>query len=139
MQLLLVIDDEMEAMRFYLTALRRYYEVTHIAGPDEALAYVSDESQPRPAAVVLDVMLSPGQKYLNNPDAKRGLRTGILLYEEVLATKWPAVPLLVLTNSTAAVKELKEKHPHIPAYEKIDVTPLMLVELLKEILKPNRP
>jgi len=135
MQLLIVIDDEKGPMTFYLTALTRSFEVMHLKGPDEAIAYVSDQSKPVPVAVVLDAMLPPGQKYVNNPDAKRGLRTGILLYEEVLRANWPEVPVIVLSNSTAANNEIKEKYPHLPVYEKIDVTPLDLVKIVQEIVK----
>src|SRR5580692_9225425 len=106
MKLIMVIDDEIGPMRYYLMALKREFDVIQIPGPDEVSAYVDDPGKPMPVAVILDAMLSPGQKYLNNPAAEHGLRTGVLLYEEVLKVKWPEVSVLVLTNSEGAVIEL---------------------------------
>ncbi len=99
MSLVLLIDDEINPMQYYVRALKMEgFDVVQLTTADEALEYITNSRNRKPDIIVLDIMLPPG-KYENNPDSDQGLRTGILLYPD-LKELCVNIPFIVLTNVT---------------------------------------
>lgn len=81
-----------------------YVEVCQFAGFDVELIDDVDEAWQRllgsePVdALLLDVMMPPGSLYSQRPETLQGIRTGLLLYNEVRRIR-PTLPIVVLTQS----------------------------------------
>ncbi len=137
MTLVMLIDDDKEAMMYYIMALKQEgFDVEQVPGPDEAMEYICNQSNCRPDIIILDIMLPPGKRYAGNPACDNGLRTGILLYPE-LKEHCNNVPFLVLTNLRKAPKDFKEVAPDVPVLQKINTPPFDLVNRIKKILAKN--
>lgn len=135
MALVMLIDDDREPMKFYVMALEREgFEVKQIPGPDEAIGYVRNPSNPRPDIIILDIMLPPGKRYEGKFECDEGLRTGILLYPE-LKEYCHNVPFLVLTNLKKARKDFRKVDSDVSILQKIDTPPFDLVRRVKGIIK----
>ena len=133
-RLILLIDEDVEPMKYYVAALRTKFTVVQVSDPDEAVDYLADASKPKPDLIILDIMLPPGKRYLRRADTERGLRTGILLYQDLHAL-YPCLPILVLTNLASGKAEMVRTAQSVPAYEKIELAPFELVEAVEELLQ----
>src|SRR5687768_13117941 len=93
---IILIDDERLPMDYYVRAFKlQNYEIKQFFGPDTVFEYVRHK-KPHPDAIILDIMMLPGNKYINE-DTDDGLQTGILLYKD-LRRYYPTVPIIFLTN-----------------------------------------
>jgi CheY-like chemotaxis protein len=97
----LLIDDQPNAMRYYIKALKaRGFEVLIVSSADQAWEFFSDP-HPEVSVVILDIMMPEGS-HINDPH--NGLGTGIFLHkrivaqEAVLAVRKRPLPIAALTN-----------------------------------------
>jgi len=89
----LLVDDEKQSMRWYHKALTTSgFKVSQLVNPDQVRDFIDNPENRPPDVIILDIMLPPGAWYRNTPQAQRGLRTGVLLYEECLS-KYTGPPL----------------------------------------------
>jgi CheY-like chemotaxis protein len=102
---LLLIDDELAPMAYYLKALRLHgFDVIEVDSADAAWEFFEGEHPPI-RSIVLDIMMPPG-KYFSKVDHNQGLRTGIFIYQRILEHQAVgqgqqcACPMAVLTNVT---------------------------------------
>ena len=138
MALIMLIDDEIEAMKYYVMALKRSgFEVIQCTNPDHAMERVLDKTLADPDLLILDLIMSPGKRYEGRTDCEDGMRTGYLLYKE-LAEHCPNTPFLVLTNLPNAKVEFPKVAEDVPVCLKEDVPPFDLVKLVKDELGRTR-
>src|SRR5271169_439864 len=91
---ILFIDDLIEEIRAFSKALEREgHTVEKVTEPDEALKKLRTTSYD---VLVLDIMMPPGS-YIQHPDNKEGMITGILLLQDI-RKEFPNIPAVVLTN-----------------------------------------
>ncbi len=134
MSTILLIDDEKLPMDYYIRAFKmKKFEVKQCFDPDSAIEYAR-QNKPRPKAIILDIMMSPGKKYTNE-DTDNGLKTGILLYKD-LRDYYPQVPIIFLTNvSSPQIPRLaSETTETLAVIQKIDYPPFELVERVEEMI-----
>lgn len=134
-KLILLIDDEIEAMKFYVMALRKAgYAVEQLRGPDAVNAYIQKQ-RPVPDVILLDIMLPPGKEYAQNPMCRDGTRTGVFFYPS-LAGKWPGRPTIALTNlqDPDTLRQFGDVAPNVPLYTKETTPPAALVKLVAKTL-----
>jgi len=130
----LMIDDDEWPTKFYETALlRRDFKVERCTDPDTAYEFAK-ENKGNLRAIVLDVMMPPGERYKNR-DTDDGLKTGILLYQDLRGIIKPNLPIVVLTNvwNRETLKTLPEGEG-LRIAEKLDVPPLELAMLVEEMI-----
>jgi len=134
MKRILLIDEEKEPMKYYLMALKQAnYELIVTRTTDAAIKFLTDDNNQCPDLCILDYMLPPGNRYKGNPDCNQGMSTGRLLYNDIRGI-YPDLPIIILTNSRDAFKEMKIINPNIPVLQKIENAPFDLVEFIKEVL-----
>jgi CheY-like chemotaxis protein len=93
---ILLIDDDIQAMRYYVETLEAAgFDVTQCTGPDSALQVLRDTTTPV-SAVLLDIMMPPGDAY-RRQNTQEGLTTGLFLLEDLRRLR-PNLPVVVLTN-----------------------------------------
>jgi CheY-like chemotaxis protein len=129
----LLIDDDVLCMRWYLEALKEEdFEAYQVRDPDAAIEYLSNTHTLRPDVIVLDIMLPPGQRYRGRPDCRGGLDTGILLYEEIrkICTDVPVIFLTSVLNPST----LSALRPKAAVYDKSDLAPFELASVLRRVL-----
>lgn len=135
--LVLLIDDDVLPMEFHVRALRSEgFEVEQRLDPDSALEFVR-EAHDRISAVILDIMMRPGESY-KDVDTREGLMTGVALYRD-LRELCPDVPVVVLTN-VANEETLRrfEEGPKLKVVQKLHYTPFKLVDLIREMTEGGR-
>ncbi len=134
MALIMLIDDEKEAMKYYIKALElSEFDFIRFGDPDEVMEYVLNKDKPKPDLVILDLIMPPGKRYKGKVECEEGIRTGYLLYED-LKDHYSNVTFLVLTNLKNAENDFQEIAPHVQVYLKNDVPPFDLIRLIKERL-----
>ena len=130
---ILLVDDDNLVMRFYTRALEKTgYEVRQTYNPDKTFEFIEKE-KPDLSAIILDIMMPPGEKY-RNEDTREGLRTGTFLYND-LKSQYPEVPVVVLTNVTD--QEIIRQFPSDPGLRivnKLDYPPFELAQLATEMI-----
>ncbi len=91
----LIIEDFKLGVNALAFALRsRGFRPIHVREVDRLGQLLVSEA--KYVAVVLDIMLPPGQRYANR-DHDQGTRTGIFVYQDIRAL-FPSLPILVLTH-----------------------------------------
>jgi CheY-like chemotaxis protein len=134
MALIMLIDDEEEAMKYYIKALElSEFDFIRFGDPDKVMDHVLDKSKQKPNLVILDLIMPPGKRYRGKAECEEGTRTGYLLYEE-LRTHYSNVPFIVLTNLKNAKNDFQQIAPHVQVYLKNDVPPFDLIRFIREKL-----
>ena len=78
----LMIDDDEWPTKFYETALeRRNFKVERCTDPDAGYEFAKENNE-NLKAIVLDMMMPPGERYRDH-DTDDGLKTGLLLYRDL--------------------------------------------------------
>lgn len=132
-QTILLIDDDVLPMAFYITALRQKgYEVEQCSTPDSALDFLKKRAD-SVKAIVLDIMMPPGQVF-KNENTDDGLKTGLLLYNN-LAHAYPMLPIVILTNlmNEDVITQLTKKG--ISVLQKLDYPPFHFATYLHEVIQ----
>lgn len=132
-RLVLLVDDDRLPMRYYVRALeQKGFTVRHCLEPDSALEFVTRNAS-EIAAVVLDIMMPPGNKY-KTQDTNEGLATGGFLLEDIRA-HCPNAPVVVLTNVKNPETLAKfQQGPFLQVVQKMDHPPFELADLVTEVL-----
>lgn len=133
-KLVLLIDDDNLPMNYYVKALEHEgFRVNHCFNPDSALDFAREETSTIDA-IILDIMMPPGQRY-RSENTNEGLRTGVLLLKD-LRNYCPDVAVVVLTNITklSTLNEFKGQHS-VEVVQKMDCTPFRLVEIVRKMVK----
>jgi len=134
MSSILLIDDEKLPMDYYIRALKlSNLEVKQFFDPESVVKFIK-QKKPHPKAIILDIMMLPGNMY-NQEETNNGLRTGILLYKD-LRVHYPNIPIVFLTNvSSPDIPRLpNETEETLVVAQKIDYPPFELVELIKKMI-----
>ena len=129
---IVLIDDNHGPMDLYVRALQvSGFEVQHLDSVESAVSHVQSVAEPA-GLYIIDVMMPP-QEALDLEESSYGLTSGILIYRR-LRKKFPAVPVIILTNiSTPGIlEELPVEHARTTVEAKIDVLPFDLVGKVKE-------
>lgn len=97
-QVVVFIDDDIGNMDLFEEKFRRLdLDVQPFDEVDSGMAFLENNDV---AAVVLDIMMSPGKRYAHL-DTRKGKRTGVHLYKELRSLR-PDLPILVFTHSELA-------------------------------------
>jgi CheY-like chemotaxis protein len=130
---LLLIDDDLAAMCYYVKALEEAgYDVTQIPSVTEAISFMRDYSQ-AVDGVILDMMLPKGHcdfAGLDNEELHGG--KAVLAY---LQTVHPGIPVLILTNISHG-ELLGDFHSSdsIQIAHKFEHSPFEVVEKVKALV-----
>jgi len=133
-KLVLLIDDDNLPMKFYVKALEHEgFRVNHCFNPDSALDFAMEETS-RIDAIILDIMLPPGQIY-RSENTNDGLKTSVLLLKD-LRHYCPDAAVVVLTNVSkpSTLNEFKGQNS-VEVVQKISCPPFGLVEIVRKMLK----
>jgi CheY-like chemotaxis protein len=130
----LLIDDDEWPTRFYETALeRRDFKVERCTDPDTAYEFARENTESL-QAIVLDMMMPAGERYKNR-DTADGLKTGLMLYQDLSEIIKPNLPVVVLTNvSNHETLKLLPEGGRLRIAEKLDVPPLEFAILVEEMV-----
>ena len=133
----LMIDDDEWPTKLYETALvRRDFKVKRCTDADTAYEFAKENNEAL-LAIVLDIMMSPGERYKNR-DTDDGLKTGLLLYEDFKSFIKPNLPIVVLTNvSNRETLKMLPEGESLRIAEKMDVPPLELALLIEEMIEQS--
>jgi len=136
MKKVIVIDDEHGPIEFYVRALRDAgFSVEQLDTVEAALKHITEAEQPADI-YILDIMMPPG-KALTLDQAGYGLTSGVEIHHR-LRTRFPTVPVIVLTNiSHPKILELLPFDEFTTREAKIEVLPFDLVERVKERIGEN--
>ncbi|MBD3373582.1 response regulator [candidate division KSB1 bacterium] len=130
----LLVDEDVFPMKFYVKALNKHgFNVKHIRNPDQALEFIEAEKN-SVEAVILDIMLPPGETY-KNIDTNNGLETGVYLLQDLRKQVDRKLPIIILTNVQSPetlTKIQKTKYQVIAA--KLEYPPYDLARLLKKLM-----
>ncbi len=138
-QLILLIDDEIVPMKYFVIALEEAgYEVCQLKGPDEFIAYSSDKKSRRPDCIILDTMMPPGKIFRKRRDCELGARTGLLLYP-MIQNMYPDIACIVLTNITKSREGFSKINPEMCIIDKGECAPDELVTNVNEAIKHTKP
>lgn len=132
--IVLLIEDDKQVMEYYVRALeQKDFKVEYFSNPDAIFEFIEKE-KPKVAAVILDIMMLPGERY-QHKDTDGGLRTGVFLYDD-FKRLYPHVPIIVLTN-VSNQKVLDEFHtgPLLKVIQKLDFSPFKLAQLVSEMIQ----
>lgn len=138
MPIVMLIDDDQEAMKYYILAIKQEgFELVHIKNPDETISYFNKPTHEKPDIVILDIMLPPGEVFANYPDVDEGLRSGILLYRRI-KDQCENIPFVVLTNlrNPQTISDLKDLSSDILIFHKDETTPFDLTDHIKGVISP---
>lgn len=138
MPTLFLIDDEKLPMDYYIRAFKlQNYEIKQFFDPDSVFEYIRHKKS-YPDAIILDIMMLPGNKYMNE-DTDDGLKTGILLYKDLRAY-YPNIPIIFLTNvSDPDIPILPgESEDKLVVIQKIDYSPYELVDLVENLIARSK-
>jgi len=132
--MILFVDDEAAQMASHVDELEiSGYSVTTATTVAELRRYLRGAETPE--AVLLDVMMPPGDLV----NAGEGLRTGILLLREI-RERWPAVPVIVLTNVSNPGILSAAEGSGARVVRKQNVLPHDLPELVRSVIgAPQKP
>lgn len=95
METILLIDDDVAPMKYYVKRLKTKYNVVQKIIPDDAYDFLN-EKKGEICCIILDIMLPPSKKYKDH-ETSEGLKTGVLLYKDIL-NDFPKIPIIVFTN-----------------------------------------
>lgn len=132
-RLILLIDDDDLIVSYYIKVLQQEgYKVKYFPGPDSAFEFI-ENTNPDPAAIILDIIMPPGKRY-QHEDTEEGLKTGILMYQD-LRTLYPDVPIVVLTNvsNPATLRQFPEG-PRLIVAQKLHYPPNELSQLVDDMV-----
>ena len=135
--MILMVEDEQWRNDSYIAELRYAgYEVLDERDVDVAWRQFIEQRE-QIEAVILDIMMAPGKRYMADTNAQGGLRTGLLLYRDMRAIA-PALPVIFLTNVRfdLIADELKRARD-VLVLRKLDYLPHTLPEQLRSLLKPD--
>ena len=133
-RLVMLVDDDRAVMQYYRRAIEAIgLEVVQFYDPDGVADFMSGEHVRIPDAVVLDVMLPPGKRYIGRADVDHGLRTGLLLLRE-LREHFGQCPFIVLTNVDRA-EVLRSFPSDVCVVNKSDMAPPDFADFLADTLK----
>lgn len=138
MSTIFLIDDEKLPMDYYIKAFKlQNHEVKQFFSPDSVFEHIRSKKS-HPDAILLDIMMLPGNKYLNE-DTDDGLKTGILLYKD-LREYYPIVPIIFLTNvSEPDIAKLPgETEESLKIIQKIDFPPFELVGFVENLITQSK-
>lgn len=133
MPTILLIDDERFPMDYYVRVLRsRNFEVKLFKESDSAITFI-EQKRPQISVVVLDVMMPPGKRYVQE-DTEYGLRTGYFLYKDIRAM-YPDIPIIFLTNiSETEIPDFPNETPNtLKIVHKMDCTPFEFADLVENM------
>jgi CheY-like chemotaxis protein len=112
------------------------FEVLFKSDVDEALTFLKQEPDTI-SLLILDLMLPPGKSF-KDEDTNEGLRTGINFYRRVRSIL-PATPVVILTNvSDEKVEDWFQDKVNCWFFQKKDLFPFELTEVIKKILSQSR-
>lgn len=135
MKRVVLIDNEPGPMHYYFKFLRLHgYEVSSFVSADEAKEWIADESIEAPTAVILDLMMPPGDAFTMQ-ETRNGLETGLCL-QKLIRTRFPSLPVLILSEYQDRVNEMQRKPPSDPALRvvsKYEAPPSTVVKILNEM------
>ena len=135
MKRIVLIDDEPGQMDYYCRALRlHHYEVELLDSTDKATSGIESWGSRPPDAVVLDLMLPPGNSFTAQ-ETHNGVTTGLCLLR-VIRERFSALPVIILSSYEEKVKEMKneEKDPALKVVSKYEAPPFEIVRLLGEMI-----
>lgn len=137
--MILMVEDERWRNDSYLAELQYAgYEVHYESDADAAWTYFAAQ-QGRIEAVILDIMMAPGKRYLGDAGAQGGLRTGLLLFRDMRALR-PALPVIILTNVRFdLIADELQGEPNVLILRKLDYLPHTVPEQLQALLAPDDP
>jgi len=132
----LLVDDEKQPLKYYVWALEREgFKVMQCYDPDTAFDFV-DKQTPDIVAVILDIMMLPGERY-RDKDTQEGLTTGTFLYDD-LRSRYPDVPVIVITNvSNRETLQYFKGDPKLQVVQKLDVPPFELAQLVSRMVESD--
>jgi CheY-like chemotaxis protein len=130
---ILLIDDDLAPMHYYLRALGEAgYTVEHTRNASEALEFLNTKAH-EVHLIILDVMM-PGGKTFAGEKTDEGMTTGLLLLKKI-KTKWPMLPVLILTNlNTPELGTDITLMGDVESARKIDTDPFDLVDRVRLLL-----
>lgn len=145
-RVLMIDDDAVPGGENALTSYMWYYadelrrrdcHVLEAIGPDQALEMLAKEKSFE--VVVLDVMMPTGVAFRGNVTADRGLRTGVVLAEEI-QQKYPRVPIVVLTNTAndGTLQALRANSSVKRILFKYEFTPSAFADEVANVLNERR-
>lgn len=132
--MILMVEDELWRNDSYVAELQYTgYTVLCESGVDAAWQRFTEE-QDQIEAVILDIMMAPGKRYVNDIGAQGGLRTGLLLFRDMRALH-PCLPVIFLTNVRfdLIAAELQDE-PKVLVLRKLDYLPHTVPEQLQALL-----
>ena len=136
--MILIVDDEQWRNDSYLEELRYAdYKVLYERDVDMAWQQFIEQRE-QIEAVILDIMMAPGKRYVADADAHGGLRSGLLLYRDMRAVV-PALPVIFLTNVRfdLVADELAGER-NVLILRKLDYLPHTLPEQLELLLRQDK-
>jgi CheY-like chemotaxis protein len=135
-QAVLLIDDQASIASYYARVLSLKGFTAIICGsPQSALAKIKQSSR-KPVAIVLDIMMPPGQTY-GARETDDGLKTGVLLYRD-LRPLCPDVPFFVLTNiGDKDILDNFKNEDNVEVLNKLDWTPRALADYVAGKVGPG--
>jgi CheY-like chemotaxis protein len=131
---ILLIDDDLAPIHYYLRALREAgHPVEHKRGPDEAIEYL-DKKADQVDLIILDVMM-PGGKAFADEKTDEGMTIGLFLLKKIRA-KRPNLPILILTNlNTPELNaDVLTQLGRVESARKIETDPFDLVDRVRVLL-----
>lgn len=136
--MILMVDDEQWRNDSYLAELRLWgYQVHYERDVDEAWRWF-EEHQGEIEAVILDIMMSPGKRYIADERTRGGLITGVLLYRDMRKVL-PVLPVIFLTNVRFdLVADELQTERNVLILRKLDYLPHTVPEQLDLLLTRNR-
>jgi CheY-like chemotaxis protein len=124
---ILVVDDEMAAMTYYVAFLELSgFKVTQMKSVREARDLIEGGGAAIFDAVVLDVMLP------DEESASSLGRGGIAVFQQ-LRTKHPDMPVVFLTNAPYYLT--LDEGPRTAVFDKVACPPILLADVLKRMLR----
>jgi CheY-like chemotaxis protein len=120
-------------MAYYVRAIEeKGFTVKHFLGPDSALDFVR-RSTSEVVAIVLDIMMPPGDEY-KDKDTNEGLTTGVFLLPD-LRRHCPKTPVVVLTNvKNPETLGRFETGPSLRIAQKMEYPPYELADLVAQMV-----
>ncbi len=134
--MILFVDDEPRRIEEYVDELIVHgYDVRTTNKIDAALALLRAKA-PEVEAVILDVMMPPGQSF-SSTESENGLLTGVLAYRRIRS--YPSggkIPLILLTNSmNSALDDMVQQDPLAWLARKSDFFSDELADFVNEKIK----
>ena len=134
--MILMIDDEKRTLDSYLDELQMSkFQVRSELSADAGFRFMEEHANEL-KLLILDVMMPSGGSF-NEEETERGLTTGVRFYERVRASN-EQLPIIILTNRVdAGIRRFFEKDPHCRFFEKEELLPFELADVVRDVIKEN--